>query len=83
MNNEKTYSISEVVQKTGVSKGRIREWLEKGHLPDAYKISVCSRLHRRFTDRDIEVISRINEYQGQGYILSAAAELVKKELSNE
>ena len=80
MNNPKTFSISEVTHKTGVSKGRIREWLEKGHLPDAYKISVCSRQHRRFTDRDIQVIYRINEFQQQGFILPAAADKALREL---
>jgi len=74
MNNPKTYSISEVSQGTGVSKGRIREWHEKGHLPDAYTISVGSRQHRRFNGRDIQVIHRINEFQQQGFILPAAAE---------
>ena len=80
MNNPKTYSISEVSLGTGVSKGRIREWMEKGHLPDAYTISVGSRHHRRFTGQDIQVISRINEFQQQGFILPAAADLANKEL---
>ena len=73
MNNHTTFSISEVSEKTGVSKNRIREWHGKGLLPDACTISVGSRQHRRFTERDVQVIREINAFQGQGFILSAAA----------
>jgi DNA-binding transcriptional MerR regulator len=68
-----TYSISQVSQMTGVSKNRIREWHAKGFLPDVRSISVGSRFHRRFSERDIALIQRINEYLNQGYTLTAAA----------
>jgi len=73
-----TYSITQVSEMTGVSKNRIREWHEKGFLPEVQSILVGSRFHRRFTERDIETIQRIIRYQKQGYTLLAAVEMAGK-----
>ena len=80
MNAQKTYSIIEVSQKTGVSKFCIRDWHLRGFLPDVFTISVGSRQHRRFTGRDIQIIRKISEFQENGFTLSAAANLAKQEL---
>jgi len=75
MQNEKeTYSISQVSQMTRVSKNRIREWHEKGLLPQVEWIPVGTRNHRRFTQDDIKVITKTDEYQKQGFVLKVAAE---------
>ena len=74
-----TFSISQVSQKTGVSKNRIREWHAKGFLPDVQSISVGSRLHRRFSEEDVTLIKMINEYQNQGYLLGTAANKARQE----
>lgn len=73
-----SYSISQVSQMTGVSKNRIREWHAKGFLRDIQQISVGSRLHRRFSEKDIALIQMINEYQMQGYVLGVAAKKAKE-----
>ena len=73
----KTYSISQVSEKTGVTENRIRDWHEKGFLPEIQQISVGSRLHRRFTQKDINMIIMINEYQKQGFVLQIAVEKAK------
>ena len=73
----KTYSISQVSEKTGVTENRIRDWHEKGFLPEIQQISVGSRLHRRFTQEDINMIIMINDYQKQGFILQIAVEKAK------
>lgn len=78
MNTQNTYSISEVVDKTGVSKSRIREWQAKDYLPEAHTISVGSRQHRRFTEQDIQVIKSIRDFQEQGFTLRAAAQKAKE-----
>lgn len=77
--NEKieTYSISQVSQMTGVTKNRIREWHAKGFLRGIQSISVGSRFHRRFTEEDIVLIQRIDEFQRGGFTLKAAAERAK------
>jgi len=79
----KTYSISQVSEKTGVTENRIRDWHEKGFLPEIQQISVGSRLHRRFTQEDINMIIMINEYQKQGFILQIAVEKAKDYFEEE
>jgi DNA-binding transcriptional MerR regulator len=74
-----TYSISQVSQKTRVSKNRIREWHAKWFLPDVQSISVGSRLHRRLSEEDLALIKMINEYQNQGYLLGTAANKARQE----
>jgi len=76
--SEETFSISQVSERTGVTENRIRDWHEKGFLPEIQQISVGSRLHRRFTERDIQMITKINEYQIQGFILKVAVEKAKE-----
>ena len=81
MNKEtQTFSISQASEMTGVSKNRIREWHDKGFLPGIQLISVGSRLHRRFSDKDVALIEAINEYQNQGYLLTAAVDLAWKKV---
>jgi DNA-binding transcriptional MerR regulator len=70
----KTFSISSASEMTGVSKNRIREWHDKGLLPHVQWIPVGSRNHRRFTEGDINLIKKIDEYQKQGFVLRVAAE---------
>jgi len=70
----KTFSISSVSEMTGVSKNRIREWHDKGLLPNVQWIPVGSRNHRRFTEGDINLIKKIDKYQKQGFVLRVAEE---------
>jgi DNA-binding transcriptional MerR regulator len=85
MNQEQhvTLSISQVSKMTGVSQNRIREWHEKEFLPEVLLISVGSRLHRRFTEKDMQVIQRINDYQKQGFVLRVAVEKAKEDIKEE
>ena len=62
---KKTFSISSVSEIAGVSKNRIREWHDKGLLAQVEWIPVGSRNHRRFTQDDIKLITKIDEYQKQ------------------
>ena len=73
-----TYSISQVSEMTGVSKNRIREWHDKGFLPHVQWIPLCTRKHRRFTLDDIKLITKIDEYQKQGFVLKVAAEKARE-----
>jgi DNA-binding transcriptional MerR regulator len=70
----KTFSIKQVSEMTRVSQNRIRDWHDKGFLPDVRWISVGSRHHRRFTQDDINLITKIDEYQKQGFVLKVAAD---------
>jgi DNA-binding transcriptional MerR regulator len=73
-----TFSISSVSEMTGVSKNRIREWHDKGLLPQVEWIPVGSRHHRRFTQEDISLIEKIDEYQKKGFVLKVAAQKAMK-----
>ena len=59
---------------TGVSQKCIRDWHAKGLLPQVEWIPVGTRHHRRFTQSDMQLITRIKEYQDQGFVLRVAAE---------
>ena len=78
--SQETFSISQVSERTGVTENRIRDWHEKGFLPEVQQISVGSRLHRRFTQKDIQMIIKINRYQEKGFILKFAAEKAKENI---
>ena len=73
-----TVSIAQASDMTGVSKNRIREWHGKGLLPQVEWIPVGTRNHRRFTQDDIKVITKINEYQKRGFVLRVAAEKARE-----
>jgi len=75
---KKTFSICQVSQMAGVSKNRIREWHDKGLLPQVEWIPVGTRNHRRFTQDDIKLITKIDEYQKQGFVLKVAAEKARE-----
>jgi DNA-binding transcriptional MerR regulator len=85
MNQEQhvTFSISQVSKMTGVSQNRIREWHEKGFIPEVRLISVGSRLHRRFTEKDMQVIQRINDYQKQGFVLQIAVAKAREDVDTD
>ena len=74
----KTFSIKQVSDMTGVSQNRIREWHEKKLLPGVHWIEVGTRQHRRFTEDDIRIIRKIDELQGKGFMLLTAAEQANK-----
>ena len=73
-----SYSISQVSQLTGVSKNRIREWHAKGLLSQVEWVPVGTRNHRRFTQDDIKLITKIDEYQRRGFVLKVAAEKARE-----
>ncbi len=65
------YSIGEVVQRTGVVEGTLRMWEQRHGFP------VPARLvsgHRRYSERDIEMIRRVMAERAAGMSLSAAIE---------
>jgi DNA-binding transcriptional MerR regulator len=77
-NTPRTFSILQTSRMTGVTMNKIRDWHSKGFLPDVQVISVGARLHRRFTQSDLQLIMRIKEYQDKGYVLSAAAKMAQQ-----
>ena len=70
----KTFSIMQVSEKTGVSQKCTRDWHAKGLLPQVEWINVGTRQHRRFSQSDVRTVMRIKDYQDQGFVLRVAAE---------
>ena len=69
---EKTYSIGDASRITSVSQRKLRSWVGK-HIPKPERIVCGDRAYRRYTQAQINLISKIKEYQDQGFTLSAAA----------
>ena len=70
----KTFSIMQVSEITGVSQKCIRDWHAKELLPQVEWMAVGTRHHRRFSQSDLQLVTRIKEYQEQGFVLRVAAE---------
>ena len=68
-----THSIGTVAKMTGIPKYKLRHWSDN-YLPDVQKIDIGSSQHRRFTERDIKVIQRIDQLMKDGHTLKSAAE---------
>ena len=55
MEEQRTYSIGKVANLVGVPKYKLRHLCDR-YLPEIQKIEIADMQHRRFTDRDIELI---------------------------
>jgi len=73
MEQDRTYSIGRVANMVGVPKYKLRHWCDR-YLPHIQKIDIGDMQHRRFTDKDIELIKSIKAYRDRGFTLEAAIE---------
>lgn len=65
------YSIGEVVQRTGVVEGTLRMWEQRHGFPEPTRLLSG---HRRYSERDVEMIRRVMAERAAGMSLSAAIE---------
>ena len=72
ISKDKTCSIGDASRITGVSQRKLRSW-EGKYIPEPERIVCGDRAYRRYTQAQINLISKIKEYQDQGFTLSAAA----------
>jgi DNA-binding transcriptional MerR regulator len=72
-----TYSIGDVSKRTNVSLKQIRRWEAKGYITEAERVVSGHFAYRRFTLKQIEMISSIKAFLDEGYTLSAAAKKAK------
>ena len=79
MEQDRTYSIGRVANMVGVPKYKLRHWCDR-YLPHIQKIDIGDMQHRRFTDKDIELIKRIKEYRSKGFTLDAAVSQARQDL---
>ena len=79
---DKTYSIGDTSRITGVSQRRLRS-LEGKYIPEPERIVCGERAYRRYTQAQINLITRIKKYQDQGFTLKAAAQKAKDDLAGK
>jgi MerR family transcriptional regulator, global nitrogen regulator len=74
MNNkqQKYFSIGQAAKMCGVTQRQIRNWEEKGFIPELKRVHCGDRSYRQFSKNDFELINRIKEYLDEGYVLSVA-----------
>jgi DNA-binding transcriptional MerR regulator len=70
---DKTYSIGAVSKMTGIEKHKMRHWTDR-YLTHVQKIQVGEAQQRRFTEKDIKIIQRIDQLMKEGHTLKSAAE---------
>jgi len=79
ISKDKTCSIGDASRITGVSQRKLRSW-EGKYIPEPERIVCGDRAYRRYTQAQINLISKIKEYQDQGFTLSAAAKKAQEDL---
>ena len=83
MNNTNiTYSIGAVSKMTGIVKYKLRNWCDR-YLTHIQKIEIGNTQHRRFAEKDIQIIKRIDQLMKGGLTLKSAAEKSIKQYKEE
>jgi len=77
-----TFSIGDASRITGVSQRKLRAW-EGKYIPEPDRLICGERAYRRYTQPQINLITRIKEYQDQGFTLSAAAKKATGDLARK
>ena len=73
---ETTFSIGDASKITGVSQRQLRAW-EGKHIPQPDRLICGERAYRRYTQAQINLITRIKAFQDEGFTLKAAAQKAK------
>ncbi len=79
---EKTFSIGDASRITGVSQRQLRAW-EGKHIPQPERLICGERAYRRYTQAQINLITRIKKYQDQGFTLKAAAKKAGEDMARK
>jgi len=82
MEQDRTYSIGRVANMVGVPKYKLRHWCDR-YLPHIQKIDIGDMQHRRFTDKNIELIKSIKAYRDRGFTLEAAVSQARQDLDGK
>jgi DNA-binding transcriptional MerR regulator len=76
---DKTFSIGAVAKIVGIPKYKLRNWTDR-YLTHIQKMEIGNTHHRRFTEKDIELIKKIQEYRRKGFMLNVAVENARQDL---
>ena len=80
--NERTFSIGDASELTGVNQKKLRDW-EGKYIPEPERIVCGEKAYRRYTQKHIDLIVGIKKYQDQGFLLSVAAKKASEDISQE
>lgn len=70
------YGIGEVVERTGVAEGTLRMWERRHGFPEPERLPGG---HRRYSDRDVELIRAVAAKRAAGWSLASAIEQARSE----
>ena len=79
---DKTFSIGTVSKMTGIEKPKLRNWCDR-YLTHISKIEIGNTQHRRFTEKDIQIIKRVDHLMKDGHTLKSAAEKSMEQYKEE
>jgi DNA-binding transcriptional MerR regulator len=77
-----TYSIGAVSKMTGIEKYKLRNWTG-WYLTHIQKMEIGNTQHRRFTEKDIQIIKQVDQLMKDGHTLKSAAEKSIKQCKEE
>jgi len=78
-NNQKKYqSIGQAAKICGVTQKQIRNWEEKGFIPELKRVYCGERSYRQFSIKELNLISGIKRYLDDGFVLSVAAKKARE-----
>ncbi len=79
---DKTFSIGDASRISGVSQRQLRAG-EGKYIPKPERIICGERAYRRYTQAQINLITRIREYQDQGFTLKASASKTAEDMARK
>ncbi len=80
---QETYSLMNLVNKTGVSRNKLRYWLEMKYLTGYTKISNGVRSRYIFTNEHIQLVSAVKKYLQQGHSLGVSFDRVYRDMNHK
>jgi len=72
---KRTFSIGDTARITGITEKQLRHWEQQGYLSDIERVVCGERSYRRFSEAQIQQISKMREYLDMGYTLKSSAKL--------
>jgi DNA-binding transcriptional MerR regulator len=74
---KRTFSIGDTARITRITEKQLRHWEEQNYLSDIERVVCGERSYRRFSEAQIQQISKMREYLDMGYTLKSSAKLAK------
>lgn len=73
--SEKTFSIGDAARFAGVTARQLRNWQDCGYLGKVERVVCGDRAYRRYSLKQVNLITKIAEYLNKGFTLKMAAQM--------